>query len=93
MTTPSPTPSGARLEDTTQRPSDTVRPELRIGGHDPSTAAGKMAWLSLEPRLKARYLHRIDYLEADCSALLALLGDSERDEVLAWQDRDGCWRD
>ena len=43
--------------------------------------------------MKARYLHKIDYLEADVARLLAMLDESERLEVLSWRDSSGTWQD
>ena len=77
-------PSGATCE---------LRRELRIGGCDPASREGEAAFRCLPARMKARYLHKIDYLEADVARLLAMLDESERLEVLSWRDSSGTWQD
>jgi len=63
-----------------------LRPSLLIGGHDPATAAGRLAFLALDNPSRARYLKSIEYLEGDVADLLSLLSDDDRREVLAYHD-------
>lgn len=81
---------------TTLAPASTpgeIRSDLLIDGYDPSSFGAKLAFRDLSPRMQARYLHRIDYLEADVAGLLASLGEDDRLAVLAYRDADGTWRD
>lgn len=64
----------------------TIRPSLLVGGRDPATPAGQQHFLLLSAGEQARYLKRIEYLEGDVLALLALLDDDRRTEVLAYRD-------
>lgn len=65
-----------------------IRRSLLCGGHDPSTAAGRMAFLRMDPYEQARYLHDIEYLEDDVDCLLGLLDGPQRALVLDLVDRD-----
>lgn len=66
-----------------------IRRELLIGGHDPGSLAGQIAFMELSNPERARYLKRIEYLSGDISNLLSLLPDTDRAEVLAYRDEYG----
>lgn len=59
-----------------------LRPSLLVGGHDPGSAAGLLAFLGLAPAEQASYLHSLEYLEADYARLLSSLTAEQQAVVL-----------
>ena len=67
----------------------TLRSDLHIGGNDPASVAGQIAFLELPNEGRAQYLKRIEYLSHDVANLLDLLTEDDRSEVLAYRDSFG----